>query len=162
MNLDNLKNGFVRSELYKNAQIVMSLSGSSSEEIENYLFNDKLLNFKATTQQQFQSFNSNRISDSIYCDNRTHILHGTTNYKEYIFIRSDLFGRIQNSMFNLNGVVLNSSFKCGYCEVSDIKPMYDFNLVKMINSIIDKNTNNDFSCLKDYLLYCQNKHGFHK
>ena len=162
MNLDILKNGFTESNLFKNAQIVMSLNSFSAEEIENYLFNDKLLNFKATTHQQFQSFSSTRISNSIYCDNSTHILHGTTNYTEYIFIRSDRFGRIKNSMFNLNGVVLNSSFKCGYCAVSDIKPMYDFNLAKMINSIIEKNTDNDFSCLNDYVLYCQKKHGFHK
>ena len=170
MNFDNLsdlksiRNEFAKSDLYRNNQTKMSLNELSSAEIENYLFNGKKINFNAVRESDFQSFKTERCGDEIYKDKSMQILYGIDGV-EYIFIRSNWFGRVKNSQFNLKGFVRNEAFWCGYCAVTDILPMDDLTLGKIMNSIVEnKNTNKAnlssvFTCFNDYVQYCQKKYG---
>ena len=163
--LKSIRNEFERSDLYRNAQTKMSLSGLFTAEIADYLFNAKKINFDAVPESDFQSFQKTSCADEIYKDNSMKILHGAdANDIEYIFIRSNWFGRVKNSQFNLSGFFRNGNFWCGYCAVSDIMLLDEFTLGKIMGSIVEKNTNKAnlssvFNCFNDYVQYCQKKYG---
>ena len=170
MNLESLKsirNEFVKSDFYRNAQTKMSLSGLSSAEIENYLFNGKKINFSRISEEILISWQKEDSPKTIYRDKSMSILYGigADDGVEYISIRSNWFGRVKNSQFNLNSFVRNEAFWCGYCAVSDILPMDELSLKKIMGSIVEqKNTNkanlsSAFTCFADYVTYCQKKFG---
>ena len=169
MNLESLKsirNEFVKSDFYRNAQTKMSLSGLSSAEIENYLFNGKKINFSRISEEILISWQKEEFPKTIYRDKSMSILYGIgVDGVEYISIRSNWFGRVKNSQFNLNSFVRNEAFWCGYCAVSDILPMDELSLNKIMGSIVEqKNTNkanlsSAFTCFADYVTYCQKKFG---
>jgi len=169
MNLESLKsirNEFAKSDLYRNNQTKMSLNELSSAEIENYLFNGKKINFSRISEELLISWQKEDCPKTIYRDKSMSILYGIgAAGVEYISIRSNWFGRVKNSQFNLNGFYRNEAFWCGYCAVSDILPMDDLTLGKIMNSIVEnKNTNKAnlssvFTCFNDYVQYCQKKYG---
>jgi|GEM_PF-3832090 len=172
MNFDNLeslkslRNGFAQSDLYRNNQTKMSLNGLSSAEIADYLFNAKKLNFSRISEEILISWQKDLSPKTIYLDKSMSILYGIgDDGVEYISIRSNWFGRVKNSQFNLSGFVRNEAFWCGYCAVTDILPMDDLTLGKIMNSIVEnKNTNKAnlssvFTCFNDYVQYCQKKYG---
>ena len=170
MNLDNLKslrNEFAKSDLYRNNQTKMSLKELSSAEIENYLFSAKKINFSRISEELLISWQKEDSPKTIYRDKSMSILYGTGAHDgvEYISIRSNWFGRVKNSQFNLDGFYRNEAFWCGYCAVSDIMLLDELTLGKIMNTIVEnKNTNKAnlssvFTCFNDYVQYCQKKYG---
>ena len=170
MSLDNLKslrNEFTNSDLYLQSLTEISLKEFTVKEIETYLFLGKRINFIPIKEEILISFQKADCPKTIYRDSSMSILYGVGGFngEEYISIRSNWFGRVKNSQFNLTGFYRNDAFWCGYCPITDIRQMDKLSFLKIMDSFFEnKNTNkanlsSTFTCFADYVTYCQKKFG---